>query len=536
MTFGCFNIKCFLIFGAVFCCAKISLSQQADTSLVNMEYIGNLNIWLQGSNAAGLNYTPVDKISTARVFFEKSNGTFKNYFQSDNSLNIGAETESFYKLNKNVFLYGKLVYENFKGKNMQGSALINPYSNPLGFEENTDTLSGTKKLESYSLTGALSAKVAPRFILGGNVDYNVADYAKVRDLRHVNNLLNMNVSVGLAYLVSKRLDLGLSYSYTRRIEGLKFEIDGNTDRQYLVFINYGNFYGRNELFGESGYTKEKRPIVNNTNKVALQLNYNINSMVSVFNEFTVSGRKGYFGNKGTASVIFTDHNATQYAYSGVVKVKRQSNLHLIKLKGSFEQLESMENLYNKTTTPGRPDLIVYFGQNKLLDQQIATANLGYTGYFKVNALNPLWIINAWMALTYRYQKSAVFPFYRKQDLNSYVVHSSISRNFFVNRNVFSFSLGLGYGAGSGKMNEDGLYQAPSESQNTPASRNSYLQQEFAFLTQSRLQIDPALQYTRSIKYGKAIYIKGAAYFTKASNSQFLGNSYQTGSVSVGCFF
>lgn len=536
MSFLRLNIKFLVIFGVAFCYAKTSFSQSIDSTFSDFDYIKNKNLWSESDNPAGLQYIPTTKVSTAKVFYEKSNGTFKNYYHSDNSFKVGAETESYYRLNKNVVFYGKANYQNFRGENMQGSALVDPYSHPLGFEEGADTTAGTKKLEGYHLAGMVSARISPKILLGGKVDYAVADYAKIKDLRHVNSLLNMNTGAGLTYTPTKGVELGLSYFYTRRIESLKFEVHGNTDKQYLVFLNYGNFYGRTELFGEAGYSEEKRPLVNNTNKTSLQVKVDLGPKTSWLNEFSFANRKGYFGKRGTAAIVFTEHSALQYAYSGTLRIQRRENTHLINLKGSFEDLQNMQNLYNQGTTPGGNNMIIYYGENKVLEQQLAGGSVNYSGYFNVIGNNPVWTVDMQASFVNRYQKSALFPFYRKQDLNMYNACFNLKRNIFAGGNMFSLSLGLGYGGGSGMMNYDGLYQPPSSSQRYPVSRDSYLQQEYEFLTQTRWSMMPEIQYSHNIKNKTYAYIKASGNITNAFNTEYLGRTYNTVGISIGYVF
>lgn len=54
------------------------------------------------------------------------------------------------------------------------------------------------------------------------------------------------------------------------METVGFGIYGTTDRQYTSLISFGGFYGRSEVFGESGYTSNTTPLFTQTHEAAFQ--------------------------------------------------------------------------------------------------------------------------------------------------------------------------------------------------------------------------------------------------------------------------
>lgn len=269
-------------------------------------------------HAAGLQYIPVTKISTASAFINRSTGGFVNYHQSDNSFTAGASAESFYRFNQHVVFNGSITYGNFNGENMGGSALIDPYKNPVDVNEGDDNNAGTKKLESYTLQGAISAALNKRLTAGGSLQYQVANFAKTKDLRHSNRLLDMDVAAGVSYKVASTWELGVNYHYVRRIESFSFAMYGNTDQQYVSLINFGNFSGVTELFTDDpvGYISGGgvRPMINNTHRLGLQIATRVNSQVHMLHEFSYGIREGYYGVRGSSSIVFTEHTAPEYQY------------------------------------------------------------------------------------------------------------------------------------------------------------------------------------------------------------------------------
>lgn len=524
------------IFGGAFGFAKNAFTQEIDTLVRDMNYLKNSNVWVASKNAAGLQFIPVKKVSVATLGFQKANGGFKNYLQSDNSYQWGAGTESFYRLHKNVTVYGLVSYDNFKGKNMQGTALADPSKHPLSFEDNTDTTLGDKKSEQYHLAGGVSAQLTPKFVLGGKVNYQASDYVKLKDLRYQNRLFDLDASLGGLYKVSNRLELGINYNYNKRVESLLFAIHGNTDKQYLVFINYGNFLGTTELFGEAGYTDDRRPFVNNANEISVQTNIKISPEVDFFNEFSFNTRKGYFGKKGTTAVMFTEHDASKYEYSGTVQLRKSKNLHRLQLHGAYESLTNNLNIYRKETNAGGVSRIVYYGQNEVFTQDITSASLVYWSYLGLANNIAQWVINLGIDYTDKNQKTTIYPFYRKQNLSFWKIDGIVTKNLIRSDHMWSFSFGVAAASGSGNKYTDALYQTPSENQRAPLSRDAYLNQEYEFLTKTRVAIEPAIQYSKLVNNNTAAYIKLGTQYTRAFDVSYLGKSYNNASISIGCFF
>lgn len=103
---------------------------------------------------------PVKDVSIAEVYLNKSNGKFINYFESGDSYQYGGKAESYFRMNPKVVLYGYVEYSRFVGKEMSGSAFIDPpYYMPFDIVEMSDENSGKKELERYHLAGAISAEV-----------------------------------------------------------------------------------------------------------------------------------------------------------------------------------------------------------------------------------------------------------------------------------------------------------------------------------------------------------------------------------------
>lgn len=530
-----------VLFGGAFCSAKLA-AQQADSLWYDINYIRHLDSRMSAYNTIGLRYLPLDNISEAKIYAHKGNGEFINFYQSANSLRLGAQAESYYRLDKTTVFFGKIGYEHFKGNKMGGSSFINPNYNPVDIQEFADSTRGTKKQELYHLVGAVSVDLHPKMSIGGKVDYKVGNYAKQKDLRHVNNFLDLKVILGGSYRLNGNIELGLNYYFNRTVETLRFSQEGNSDKTYESLISIGNFMGRKEEFGDHSYYTggiKRTPMVNKFHGGSVQLSLSLSKQFSVFNEFTYKSRSGYLGIPGTSSIILTEHSSDIVEYNGSFSLKRERSLHLLKVNAGYEDLNNSENIFREETTPGETSVIKYYGKSEILNKEELTASAEYIGYLGIDNYNPTWEIKAGLNYYRRYQKSSLYPFYRKQTLNSYSANVSGKYNINVSpKDMCSVFLTILYRAGNGTAHFDALYAAPSDSQkDVYRTIDRYLYREYEYLTSRQITGGAGFRYTRTFIKGIRNYIQVDYTGTKAFDTQYIeGSIYNTVNLTLGCIF
>ncbi len=505
-------------------------------------YIKNSEAWLTSENAVGLKEFNIDKISVAEISFHKGNGDYVNYHQSNDHYTIGANIESFHRLNPKIVLFGKISYNHFKGKNMSGSAFINPKETPFDIVEYDNNTQGYKKLENYNLMGAVSADVYKGIILGGKIDFKAANYSKDKDLRHKNTLSDMNVTVGLSYRINRYFDIGVNYYYRRRNEGLTFNTYGTTERLYESLIDYGVFYGKNETFeGMEGYTAKNKttPLFDEYHGGAIQLKIDFNSKIDLFNEFTYRKREGYYGKESSSTPIYSNHNSTVFAYTGKLNYRQKENLHSLDVHLSQEELENLESIYIIEKPQGEAtSIITYYDPLKVGDKKVFNATVEYTANLGIKGLNPTWILKGGIHYFNRKQTASIYPFYRQQTLHQTTFNLSMSRNFIQKKNMYSFLIGAIYSTGGDTPQKEGYYDTPSESQAAPAKSDYNLFKEYEYLTCNQTQGVIEFKYSRLFP---KIKLKGYASvnysLTKAFNVKHVeGSSYNQLNITVGCTF
>lgn len=528
-----------ILFGGALFSAKI-VAQDTIPKLIDYEYIKHKEGWFISENASGLHALSVKDVSIAEIYFDKGNGKFVNYSESRNNHQFGATTESYFRLNPRIVLYGYINYNKFIGQNMNGSVFIDPEYMPFNIVEVSDDNAGKKELETYHLVGAFSAEVYKGLNLGAKIDYKAGNYAKMKDLRHKNTLMDMFLTVGASYQVLPMLEIGGNYYYRRNTEGMSFNTYGNRDRQYYSLIDFGAFYGREELYGASGYTNitlGTRPVVNFFNGGALQLNIKPMQNLELFNEISHKSRRGYYGKKSKTTRQFTRHEGKVLEYKGRYSLKVNNNLHALQIEVSKEELDNYEKLIKTENLENNTNIIVYVGENLMNHKTQNRLGIHYMGSLGIEDNYPTWVFQGGMDYYKREQKTSVYPYFRKQIIDQYKGGLSGQRSFFSGENIYTVRLGANYGWGSGTKNKEGLYENTSTTQNPPADADFLLEREYEYLTASRVGGNLGFRFDKPINNTIFLYTAFDVEFTKAKDIEYLkGDSFFSAIIKIGCSF
>lgn len=536
-----FNIRQLLLVGGVLCSAGMAANDTVTVSRKDYDYIRRSDPRLTASNAAGLRYLPVDKIAEAHVFAKKSNGPFVNYHESDDSYAFGAVTQSFYRLSPKVVLYGRVSYDNFTGRNMGGSVFMNPYEQPFDIVEYADTTGGTKNLESYRLTGAMGADLTERLTMAGKIDYRTANYAKQKDLRHKNKLMDLTFVGGLTYRLAETLEIGAAYHYRRSIEGLEFDTYGTTDKEYYSLISYGAFFGMVEPFGGTGYTHKdsNNPMYNKYHGLSLQLSCGRPENVHFFSELLAMKRVGEYGQRASGKILYSEHNSRIFAYDGGLSLRKGADCHRINIRIENEMLENFENVYKFDTKPNGTTVVEYYDPLKTADKERLALKAVYTADIGVQHDMPLWTFRAGVDWYRNKQTVSFYPYYRKQTIRYTDCSMGVTRHILKGRNEYALLVDLRYSFGGGAMNKDGEYVTPGENQTKPKYNNKNLYNEFEYFTNARIKGNIGLRYSRVLDKKSAIkgFVDFTYSLTKAFDVKYIdGDRFNVFTLAVGCVF
>lgn len=518
------------------------LTALAQDSIPDLQYLITSQPWLSSENAVGLDAFTHKKASIATAYFNKDKGDYTNYYESDNSYTYGILSESYYRINPRLTVYGKVDYSSFSGENMSGSGLIDPYYNAFNIVEYTQGTAGQKTKECYTIIGGLSHKISNSLILGLKGDYKNISYFKTKDLRHTNDLLDFKLSAGLAYKWNK-IDLGLNYKYHRSVESIVFETFGNTDKKYDCLIDYGSFFGYLEQYDDTGtgITRgiEQKPYFHQENGIGLQLNLKPNEKLSIFNELTLNLGAGQFGKRSTTTIVYTEHETSAFSLKSITSLRAKKSLHQLELYGDYAMGENWENDYLETGGSSETGSVITYGIPQMVNNRTRTnLSLNYNAFLNIQNDQPLWNINANISYRSHYQRSIYYEVlsYRRQEINQVLASISAYRKLYSGKNTYQISAGVAYGSGSGYALED-THISSIPSPDDVNTMDQYTYREFEYFTASKLKGYLGLRYSRSIKEDKSqIYGELQYKATKAFDTVYVGDYFGSLKLSVGYQF
>ncbi|MCI2082084.1 MAG: hypothetical protein LKK08_04200 [Bacteroidales bacterium] len=512
-----------------------SYAQNGDKHLNDFDYVKFSDAWLTSQNASGLGVLPVSDMTYVEVSGTKSNGSFVNYDGSPDSYCGAGRSESFVRLNPKTVLYGRVSYDYFHGKDMGGSAFVNPYFNSVNIVEYSDTTRGPKLKETYSLSGGVGCDLTDDLSIGIRADYDAVDYAKTKDLRYVDNLMDMKFTAGAKYRLGFA-DIGLNYYYRRRVEYAKFEVEGTTDNNYYSLIDYGGFFGDWELFGESGVTSSsyKAPELSQLQGGSLQLGFRLGDAYW-FNEFSLRSRNGYLGSTSSARIMYYEHSGMEAEYNGRIGVRKGNSMHALTLKWLYATLQNNQDIYNMVTD-NTVTTVYYYGSNRVGDRISANGSLEYAGDFGIRGNYPVFTVKAGADAFYLASRTSVYPNYRDREIASINGRLSGTYNMIGKEGICSFALNLGYGAGSGEMKSDGTYNNPSAVSLVVRSTDFNLEREYEYFTAGKFRAGAALKYSRFLSKGMTVYAELSDDFLFSPKAVYLGKTANVAMITVGLGF
>lgn len=473
-----------------------SASGQEERSMRDFEYVRSSEPWTTSRNAAGLASMQLKRNTRAEGSFIKENGGLIDNAGSNNSIKAGAMTESFLKISDKIAFYGKISYSYFKGKDMGGAILMDPDYNPINFHESVDTTKGTKNKELYHLAGGMSYTFNnSRWSIGAKVNYESGDQAKLKDPRFLNVWTDLGTSAGFLYRNDERFSFGMNLEYRRTVETVLGKNYGTSGKQYYTFIDYGAFWGSRELFdGADGMVTvgNTRPMFNNFVGASVQLE--VGGKTKVFNELTYLMRSGYFGNRGTSNIMYTEHGGNIVEYKGILTTGKGSKRHQLGLELRYEGLLNYENVYRLNTQVGEYTTVEYLSQNEVLDRIDLHARLSYTGYAGVENYRPKWEYGAKAIFNSRQSLSTIYPYYRNSGYSNASVEAFGKRSIISGKDLFTFGLEGCFLTGFGTAKEDGLLAGSSSG--APLSFDTYLNRDFEYRTSARAGAELSFRYTR----------------------------------------
>lgn len=416
--------------------------------------------------------------SMAGAGFRKENGGLASLTESPDSFMADAVTESYISISDRISFHGKLSWSYFAGEQMGAQILMDPAFNPFSFLESSETTTGRKNKESYSLLGAMSYRFSDRWSAGVSFDYVSADQTKVKDPRFSNIWMDMGITAGAAFRPGEDLMLGLTLRYRSTLEQVLGGVYGTTDQQYFYYTDKGGFLGTmSEVAGDYGYISVSgfRPMKNDFFALGFQA-----VSKGMTNELEVAYRTGYWGKKASSSATFFEFSGIEASYRGRMLRGSEASLHKISVDLGYKLIGNDENVFRYVTPVGQSMRVEYTGQNHILDRHTVSAELGYTWYKGTGGYLPEFSAGAALHGGMVMGSTVLYPYYRNFDTETLCARAYARKSFFSGRTIFTAGLDASYRMGFGTPAEDGSYASTTSS--GLKSFDNYLHRQFEYDT------------------------------------------------------
>ena len=342
----------YLVLLFLVCCD--SIAAQDSLLLRDYSYIQQSSPWLTQRNAAALTLCDNENIAEAELSLSHGSGKLTGISGSPSLTNLQANIESYYRINPRTVVFGAISYDNQSGSDMTGSVFMQDRL-PFDIVEDSLTNKGRKHRDTYHLTGGCGYDIYKGFSIGMKVDYTSANYAKYKDLRHKNKLMDLKLTVGVFApftIQSSKFNVGADYTYLRRTESVKFDTYGQNEKVYKSLIDFGGMMGIVEQYGNDGFTDKtnEMPLFEDGHSVGLQFSIQ-HAPFSIFNALTYSHSTGYYGRKSPYTITYTNHDRdllTEHVRLSYLPSSGTSRFYL-DLRYQSEKLQNSMNTYRGLT-------------------------------------------------------------------------------------------------------------------------------------------------------------------------------------------
>lgn len=519
----------------------LSIEAQDSLLLHDYQYVKQADPWLNSTNAAALTRFGNGKMAWAELAVDGMTGGLTNYNGASEALCMKGNIESFYRFNPRTVFFGSISYEKFWGQHMAGSAFINPERRPFDIVEDSLTNEGRKLLETYRLTGGFGSRVYNDIAVGLRMDYTAANYAKYKDLRHQNKMMDLQLSSGVYVPMGHWCNIGASYLYQRNTESIRFGTYGTNDKVYNSLVSYANFTGHIEQFGTEGYTDKSRemPLVTDKNGLCTQISIQ-KSLLTVYASYTWLHGTGYYGRKSPYTITYTGHKSDQHLWqTRIAHQLSPSAEHTLDLSIDIERMQNEANNYREVRNISSATFYEYYTPTKTADKLWQAFHLTYTLHLGIRESLPTWTVQAGIDGMSRKQTAYVFPYYRRQHISNLAPFASVCRNITTDKGVWSLSLKGSYQKGSGTPYEDLTFQTPSDKQSPPPSMDTYLYREYQYLTASQFCVSGQAKYAFIFPNSHIkTYARAALSHRKANetNAYSNGQNRTQATLAIGCEF
>ena len=502
------------------CCDTIAA--QDSLLLRDYSFIQQASPWLTQRNAAALTLCDNKNIAEAELSLSHGSGKLTGISESPSVTTLQANIESYYRINPRTVVFGTISYDNLSGSDMTGSVFMQDRL-PFDIVEDSLTNMGRKHRDTYHLMGGCGYDIYKGFSIGLKADYTAANYAKYKDLRHKNKLMDLKLTVGVLSTFNihhSTFNIGADYTYLRRTESVKFDTYGKNEKVYKSLIDFGGMMGIVEQYGNDGYTDKtnEMPLFEDGHSVGLQLSLQ-HAPFSVFNALTYSHTTGYYGRKSPYTITYTDHDRdilAEHVRLSYTPLSCTSRFHL-DIRYQSEKLQNRMNTYRGLRNDNGATHYEYYDAAETSDKSWRNLDIDYTMYLGIRHELPTWTVTAGYHWQQRDLSAYLYPYYRQQQLRTNELTATVTRNIMLSKGIWAITVKGGYQKGTGAPYKDGTFVTPNTHYPSPNAQESLLWHDYQYLTAPQYNIALQMKYTFIIP-GTALrtHIRAAIDYRRAS--------------------
>lgn len=526
--------------GAALSFLPLHVAGQDSLLLRDYDFVKTTDAWLSSRNGAALTRFNTSNLSVAEVTVTRERGGFVDYSSSPDVWQASASVASLYRISPRTVVTGSIHYTNFIGKEMGGSTFILTRRPAFSIEEDSLTNLGKKHLDTYQLSGGIGVDVCHGLSVGARIDYTAANYAKYKDLRHKNKLMDMTLTIGAYAPIGKVVGIGANYYYRRTNESVTYNTYGREEKIYKSFINYGPFIGEVEQFSINGLTEKGRemPMSDNYNGGSIQVGAEIGP-ARLTKELTVAHRSGYYGRKSPYTITFARHTSNVYEYHGRLTVKAPHALHHLDVTLSAENLVNHFTTYREQTNESSATYYEYYDDVKTANKLWVEGDATYTAHWGIREELPTWSLQVGYRWMHRKQTAYAYPYYRRQKLDSGEAYLACTRHLLLRHGELALTAQGSFRQGHGAPFEDLTFVTPSDKQTPPPTMEAWLYREHQWLTSAQYGIEGGARYSFGIRGTRLVaHTQLTVSHRKANetNEYSIGRDRTSVAVTVGCRF
>ena len=468
------------------------------------------NLWNDSENVTGVRQDSVSR-SYAELSGSYEGGEFRDTWQAARGWSAGAATASIRHM-ENMTLKGSFAFTQTEGYDMCGSMFIKPGFYPVDVLEFTP---GRKTLQTYAFDGGISYDLGSSWRIGAMMDFEAANIAKRKDLRHSNWRLDMTVAPGFMYH-SGDFAIGANYLFRKTSETIEAEQVGIAESSYNAFLDKGLMYGVYSIWTGSGLHLQDAgvkgfPVKDFSNGAAVQMQYK-----GMFAEVEYLHTSGSIGEKEYIWFLFPGNEVNvRLGYAHEAK-------HFARLELGWKSGTLDETVLEKVTVGGITTVIGH-GQNRIQTE----SGLKFRPEYEYVS-DKVEVLAAAKVDLSNETASQMYPYAMAQSLMTY------GADVRVKTYIGAFELAAKAGYGAGKVTEDNwLTSEDSGVQTSPYRLQDWYDRQMEYTTASRMNVGLALRWN----FWKGLYTEAEGSWMHAFDLKYIPAPNRYGAtISIGMTF